>query len=244
MSENPEIRTAADMKEGAGVDVKRLMPVEGWMNYDPFVLWDHFAITPEAGLSDHSHRGFEAITYIFEGGLRHEDNLGNASTVLAGGAQRFTAGRGITHSEMPAGEGVTRGIQLWINLASGDKGLEPEYQQVDVDEMPVREIEGGRMTTIVGKDSPLRLHTGVEYYDVTLEVGATLRETMQPGYRGLIYVVSGSVAYNTKAVDEGQAAFVDDPGELAIEAWEDCRLMLCFGKPHGEPIKQRGSVVD
>ncbi len=244
MSANPEFRRATEMKEGAGVDVRRLMPVSGWMNFDPFVLWDHFSITPDAGLPDHTHRGFEAITYLFSGGMRHEDNLGNRSTVLAGGAQRFTAGRGITHSEMPVGDGVTRGIQLWINLPGKHKSLEPEYQQVDIDELPVRKFEGGRTITIVGKGSPMRLHTPVLYLDVHLDPGVTFREAIPSGYRGLIYAAEGSAAVGGKALDHDCAGFFDDPGTLMIEAWEECRLMFCFGKPHREPIRQHGPFVD
>ncbi|HGX94286.1 MAG TPA: pirin family protein, partial [Candidatus Tenderia sp.] len=86
------IKTAVTMEEGAGVTVKRLMPVAGWRNYDPFVLWDDFSISPGNGFPDHPHRGFEAITYLFNGSIEHRDNLGNHTTVFSGGAQRFTAG--------------------------------------------------------------------------------------------------------------------------------------------------------
>ncbi len=244
MTAKLEIRRATATREGVGVEVRRLMPVPGWMNYDPFVLWDHFSVSPDAGLPEHSHRGFEAITYMFSGGMRHEDNLGNHSAVLAGGAQRFTAGRGIIHSEMPVGNGTTRGIQLWINLPARLKGLEPDYQQVEIDEFPVRQVPGGRIVTIVGRGSPLRLHTPVHYLDVHLEPGVTLRERIPAGYRGLVYAAEGSAAVNGRALDHDHACFVDDPGELMVEAWEASRLMFCFGQPHGEPIRQHGSVVD
>lgn len=244
MTASAELRRATEMKEGAGVDVRRLMPVAGCMSYDPFVLWDHFSVAPDAGLPDHSHRGFEAITYLFSGGMRHEDNIGNRSTVLAGGAQRFTAGAGITHSEMPVGGGVTRGIQLWINLPARLKSLEPDYQQVDIDEFPVKEVAGGRVVTLVGKGSPLRLHTPVQYLDIHLDPGATLREKVPQGYRGLIYAAKGSAAVAGKSLDHDHACFLDDPGELTIQAWEECRLMFCFGKPHREPIRQQGPFVD
>jgi quercetin 2,3-dioxygenase len=244
MTASVVFRHAIEVKEGENVDIKRLMPVSGWMNFDPFILWDHFSIMPDAGLPDHSHRGFEAITYLFTGGMRHEDNLGNRSTVLAGGAQRFTAGRGITHSEMPVGDGITRGIQLWINLPGKLKTLEPDYQQVDVDEMPVRKFDGGTIITIVGKGSPMRLHTPVLYLDVRLDPGATLREAIPPGYRGLIYAAEGSAAVGGKALDHEYACFADDPGTLMVEAWEECRLLFCFGRPHREPIRQHGPFVD
>lgn len=239
-----EIREAVEVKEGMDVDVKRLMPVSGWMNYDPFVLWDHFYIPPHAGLPEHSHRGFEVITYLFSGAMRHEDTLGNRSTVTAGGAQRFTAGRGIAHSEMPVGEVITRGIQLWINLPQRLKKIQPDYQQVDADEFPVRKMEGGQVITIVGEGSPLRLQTPVQYFDIHLDPGWTWRENIPEGYRGLIYVVSGSAAVIGRDVDNGCACFMENPKQIRVEAREESRLLACFGQPHGEPIVQRGPVVD
>lgn len=126
-----ELYQVKEVAEGDGVDVKRLFPVPGRMNFDPFVLWDHFDILPGKGFPDHPHRGFEAITYMFSGGMNHQDNLGNASFVESGGAQRFTAGSGIVHSEMPAETGRSNGIQLWINLPKRLKTLPASYQQVD-----------------------------------------------------------------------------------------------------------------
>jgi len=108
-----EFQNSTVVPEGDGVEVKRLMPVANLRNFDPFVLWDHFDIEG-GGFPNHPHRGFEAITYMFDGGMKHKDNLGNQGTVFAGGAQRFTAGKGIVHSEMP--DGKAAGIQLWINL--------------------------------------------------------------------------------------------------------------------------------
>jgi redox-sensitive bicupin YhaK (pirin superfamily) len=233
-----------DVQEGAGVDIKRLMPVSGWMSHDPFVLWDHFSLSPQAGFPEHSHRGFEVITYLFSGAMRHEDSLGNRSTVTAGGAQRFTAGRGISHSEMPVGDAVTRGIQLWVNLPKRLKGIEPEYQQVDADEFPVKKMDGGQVITIVGEGSPLGLRTPMRYFDIHLDPGWTWRENIPEGYRGLVYVATGSAAVLGRDVDRGHACFVDNPRQLRVEAREESRLLACFGQPHGEPIQQRGPIVD
>ncbi|MFQ5586240.1 MAG: pirin family protein, partial [Thermodesulfobacteriota bacterium] len=151
MGNTVQVRHAVEMKEGNGADVKRLMPVPGFMNYDPFVLWDHFDVRPDAGFPDHPHRGFEAITYVFEGSMNHKDNLGNESTVTRGGAQRFTAGKGIVHSEMPSPEGHTRGIQLWINLPARLKTIQPAYQQVDAHDMQEQVIDKGTLRVITGE---------------------------------------------------------------------------------------------
>jgi redox-sensitive bicupin YhaK (pirin superfamily) len=238
------VRRAVEMKEGAGVDVKRLMPVPGWQNYDPFVFWDHFAISPETGFPEHSHRGFEVVTYVYAGALRHEDNIGNRSTVTAGGAQRFTAGQGISHSELPVGRGTIRGIQLWVNLPQRLKTIAPDYQQVDADQFPRRSIPGGSVIEIAGKGSPLRLHTPVVYLAVQLEPGVVHRERVPEGYRGFIYVLDGSAAVNGRGLDAGEACFMENPGEVQVEGWQESQLMFCFGRPHGEPIHQNGPNVD
>lgn len=238
------IKTAVTMEEGAGVTVKRLMPVAGWRNYDPFVLWDDFSISPGNGFPDHPHRGFEAITYLFNGSIEHRDNLGNHTTVFSGGAQRFTAGSGLIHSEMPHAEGVTRGIQLWINLAKKNKGIAPSYQQVDDGEFPIEEFEGGRVKTLVGDGSPLQLMTPVRYLDVTLRGGAHFSPTLPPRFRGFYYVVEGTIRWGETTINSGQACFFEQDEPPQIEAVEESRILVCGGQPHGEPIYQHGPYVD
>lgn len=241
MSSGIRIHRAMEVPEGAGITVRRLMPVHGMRDFDPFVLWDHFDIAA-GGFPDHPHRGFEAITYMFEGGMRHADNLGNRGTVHGGGAQRFTAGRGIVHSEMP--EGRAAGIQLWINLPRGLKAIEPDYQQVEKHEIPETAIDGGALRTIVGQGGPIRLNTEVEYLDVYLHRGAVFERAITSGLRGLVYLVDGSVRVNGERTDSGAAAFVNGATRLTIESPEGSRFMWCFGRPHGEPILQHGPFVD
>jgi len=243
---NPTVirRQAAEMKEGDGADVKRLMPLPGFMHYDPFVLWDHFDVSPGAGFPDHPHRGFEAITYVFEGSMNHKDNLGNESTVTAGGAQRFTAGKGLIHSEMPSPEGHTNGIQLWINLPKRLKTIEPAYQQVNAGDIPEQTVDGATVRTIAGKGSPLELHTPLRYLDVLLEGGAHFRETIPAGYRGYLYVVEGTATANGVACPSGDALYMEEVDELSVATDGPCRFMVCFGTPHGEPIRQYGPFVD
>jgi redox-sensitive bicupin YhaK (pirin superfamily) len=235
------IQDSLVVPEGDGVEVKRLMPVANLRNYDPFVLWDHFDIAA-GGFPNHPHRGFEAITYMFEGGMQHADNLGNRGTVHGGGAQRFTAGRGIVHSEMPAGHAA--GIQLWINLPGRLKGIDPDYQQVEKNEIPETIIDGGTVRTIVGEGGPILLKTSVEYLDVSLDAGASLERPVSDGLRGFIYVVEGSISVNGETVDAGAAAYVDGEPSLAISSTEGGRFMWCFGRPYGEPIFQHGPFVD
>ncbi|HXH71744.1 MAG TPA: pirin family protein [Mariprofundaceae bacterium] len=235
------LQTAPSVPEGDGVTVRRLMPVHGLLNFDPFVLWDHFDIVT-GGFPDHPHRGFEAITYLFAGGMKHADNLGNRGTVHAGGAQRFTAGAGIVHSEFP--DGHAAGIQLWINLPQRLKSLPAGYQQLQADEIPEHAENGVRIRSIVGNGSPIRLHTPVEYLDIAIPAGASLTRTIPAGFRGFVYVVEGEIDAGGQTATAGQALLVENETELSIAATEAARLMWCFGAPHHEPIRQRGPYVD
>ena len=245
MEANTFIKPAIEMSEGDGVDVNRLFPVSSkMMNYDPFVLWDHFNIGPERGFPTHPHRGFEAITYMFSGSIEHKDNLGNQSTVTSGGAQRFTAGRGIEHSEMPDSQVFSNGIQLWINLSKDLKSIEPDYQQVDKENIPVKKIDGGTISVIVGDDSPVKLRTPVRYLSVNLDKASKLSETVPDDFRGFVYLLSGKLMINAEEVQEREAFFFENITELSIEALSESHFMLCMGKPHREPIRQYGPFVD
>jgi len=238
------IRNVTTVSEGDGVDVKRLFPLSDFMNFDPFVLCDHFNISAGRGFSDHPHRGFEAITYMLEGGMNHRDNLGNASFVRAGGAQRFTAGSGLVHSEMPAEQGQSNGLQIWINLPAKLKTVEPEYQQVDAEAFPVETIQGGQVKEIVGEHSPLKLKTPVIYQHITLNESAYYTMALAPGMRGPVYIIQGRVSVNNEVVESDQAVFVDQETDLVFMALSDSQFIICIGRPHGEPIHQHGPFVD
>lgn len=238
------IRPAVPMEEGAGAQVKRLMPLAGFRNYDPFVLFDHFQIQPGNGFPDHPHRGFEAITYLFRGAISHADNLGNHSTVTPGGAQRFTAGRGLVHSEMPGDSGVTEGIQLWINLPKELKAIEPSYQQADSADIPEELTDFGLVRHIVDGGSPVLLQTEVRYQDITLRQGRTFIATLPGGHRGLVYVVSGEMSVNEHRLAAGSAAFFEEIDALEFKGTRETRFMLAHGLPHRQEIIQYGPFVD
>lgn len=239
-----DIRNVSIVPEGDGVDVKRLFPLNGFMNFDPFVLWDHFDIGPGRGFPEHPHRGFEAITYMFDGGMNHKDNLGNESFVSAGGAQRFTAGSGLKHSEMPAEKGHSNGIQLWINLPKKLKKINPDYQQVDSSDFPVKKIDGGEIKILVGEDSPLKLKTEVIYQHIKLNHKSNYQLDIKADMRGIIYILKGSICINQSNISADQAVFFDDIEQLDFVANEGSEFMLCMGIPHNEPIRQYGPFVD
>jgi len=236
-----KIVKALTVPEGDGVVVKRLMPVHGLMNFDPFVLMDHFDIDA-GGFPDHPHRGFEGMTYMLDGGMQHADNLGNRSIVTGGGVQRFTAGKGIIHSEMP--QGRAQGIQLWINLPQHLKKLDASYQQVNADEMPVVTKGGVTVRTMVGEGSPTKVQTPVLYLDVSLEASSEYQREIPDDFRGYVYVLEGDVVLNHESLKTSEAAFFDKAETLNIQANADSRILVCFGQPHGEPIYQHGPFVD
>lgn len=227
--------------EGDGITVKRLMPVEQLRNFDPFVLWDHFDIEA-GGFPEHPHRGFEAITYLFRGGMRHTDNLGNRGTIYAGGAQRFTAGRGILHSEFPDGQAA--GIQLWINLPKRLKNIPPEYQQLEADMISETAADGVTIRVIAGEEGAINLHSAVEYLDIRLKAGSELRRSVAANWRGLVYIIEGEALVNLHSASAGEALLIEDTVTVHIASGEGAHLMWCFGKPHHEPIFQHGPFVD
>ena len=232
--------------EGEGVVVNRLFPISGRMNFDPFVLWDHFDIAAGHGFPDHPHRGFEAITYMLTGGMHHKDNLGNDAFVSKGGAQVFCAGSGIVHSEMPAKEGKSVGIQLWINLPNRLKQIEPSYQQILSGNLPIIQFEGGSCRTIVGEGSPIRLYTDMTYQHVELEQNNQYQIYINQGSNAIIYVLLGRLALGNETVDLTEAFLIEAKQEqnLSIRADKDSEFMLCCGTPHYEPINQHGPYVD
>ena len=241
-----EILDSKKMMEGQGVVVNRLFPVtSGRMNHDPFVLFDHFAVEQGQGFDTHPHRGFEAITYLFSGSMNHKDNLGNDSTISGGGAQIFCAGRGISHSEMPAGKETTRGIQFWINLEKKLKTIEPSYQLVAAEEIPVLDFDGGSRTIIVGEGSPVKLQNDISYDYISLDNGASYKLEGIGGLHGLIYLLSGKLEVGKEMLEDAQSLLFDgDNKSLLIKAHTESRFMLASGRPHCEPIRQFGPYVD
>ena len=249
MSVTPIISKAVETFEGDKVVVNRLFPVARLRNQDPFVLWDHFKINSGSGFPAHPHRGFEAITYLFSGTMQHEDNLGNKSTVGPGGAQRFTAGKGIVHSEMPGGEDMTSGIQLWINLPKRLKQIDADYQAASSNEILTQAISGDNgvnatRRNIVGEGGPIELHTPVVYFELNLDKDGSYQWTPPDNHSGLVYVVQGFATINNDSIKAGDAYRLEKPAKLSFYSKEGARLMVVFGSPHGEPILQHGTFVD
>ncbi|MFP4640102.1 MAG: pirin family protein [Guyparkeria sp.] len=238
------IRSATVMQEGAGARVKRLMPLPAFMNFDPFVMFDHFELGAGTGFPEHPHRGFEAVTYLFEGEIEHRDNLGNVSRVGPGGAQRFTAGAGLVHSEMPSADTQTAGIQLWVNLPRELKGIDPSYEEAPADSIPEIGFHGGRERRIAGEQGRVSLRTPARYRHLLMESGSDFSLDLPEGWRAIVYLRLGAASVNGERLAPAQAAFVENESAIHIDAHAGSELMIAAGRPHGEPIRQRGPYVD
>ncbi|RMH47777.1 MAG: pirin family protein [Gammaproteobacteria bacterium] len=225
--------------EGDGVMVRRLMPTVALRHFDPFVLWDHFDIE-SGGFPPHPHRGFEGITWLLKGTMQHQDNLGNCGTVSAGGAQRFTAGQGIVHSEMPLGR--TEGIQLWVNLPKRLKTITPDYQQVP--NIPITQDGNIEIRHIVGHDAGIHVHTPMDYRDIRFTQSDELSLRLNEDWRAICYVIRGVADLNGQTLNAGDAGLIENTLSITIRAAADTHLMWCAGLPHHEPIRQWGPFVD
>lgn len=232
-------------EEGQGAKVNRLFPTSNHRNEDPFVLLDEFFVTPPAGFSEHPHRGFEAITYMLEGSFNHADNLGNNSTVSAGGVQRFTAGKGIRHSEMPGSDGVAHGLQLWINLPKVLKKVDPSYQAVQANQIPEETMDNGIIKrTVVGEKSPVMLRTDILYVDYQYPANVEGKVELFESHSGIIYLLSGSIEVNGESLQSSESFLIKEMTELKVKSSSDARFVIITGEPHDEPIRQRGPYVD
>lgn len=247
MSEHTGVRLkipALETEEGAGARVRRVFPTSHLRHLDPFVLLDEFYVTPPAAFPDHTHRGFEAVTYMLDGAFHHRDNMGNDRVILAGGVQRFTAGKGLVHAELPGTSDLNHGLQLWVNLLRRLKGIEPDYQQVEPSAIPERKAKGMQIRTVVGEGSPVRLHTPMRYLDVALESGATFEDEIPPKWNTLVYVLEGEPRLNGLKLISGEAAVLEPGSKVTVATEGPTRFELITGKPHGEPIHQYGPFVD
>jgi len=234
---------AVETFEGAGARVKRLFPTSQLRYFDPFVLLDEFLVEPPAGFPSHPHRGFEAITYMLEGGFHHTDDLGNDSIVLAGGLQKFTAGRGIVHSELPGTKGLNRGLQLWVRLPSKLGNVKPDYQQIESNSVPEREMDGLRIRVIAGENSLVKMHTKIIYLDVISRQRGYFVYQVEPEANVFIYTIEGNLAIADLAVKESEAALLTTGNKVEIKTEKNSRFVLIGGKPHREPIILKGSFV-
>lgn len=252
--------TGQPASDGAGVQLLRVIGQPALEDFDPFLLLDAFrSDDPDdyiAGFPAHPHRGFETVTYLLSGRMRHRDNAGNEGVIEPGGIQWMTAGRGIVHSEMPEQQdGLLEGFQLWINLPGAHKMTAPGYQEYDQSRIPVESRPGSALRVICGETSqgtrgpvsqPL---TDPLYLDVSLDAGTDFTEPVTRGHNAFVYVISGRLALGGGGTDDievgrDQLALLGDGDEVALKALgPDSRFLLVAGRPIGEPVARGGPFV-
>jgi len=230
------------VRHGTGVNSNRAFPTESYpSSLDPFVLFEQFYIDPTKGFPMHPHRGFEIVSYMIAGGMEHEDSLGVANTAYENDAMRITTGSGIRHSEFPADGQACTGLQLWVNLPQAEKDADPDYVDASADSLPTEEQDGATVTTVIGGDSPISLRTPMEYLDVA--VADTWTWSVPEGWSGFLYGVTGSGTVDGHSFTEGDVLPITDARSVALQNDESLRVVAVSGRPHGEPIRQRGPYV-
>lgn len=247
-----------EASDGAGVRMTRMVGTPRLRMLDPFLMLDYFGSdTPQdylAGFPDHPHRGFETVTYMLAGRMRHWDNHGHEGVIETGGVQWMTAGRGVIHSEMPEQtEGLMKGFQLWINLPARLKMAEPAYQEFSADRIPVEGREGGATVTVIagttgnGTAGPVQGGpTEARYFDVTLPPGAAFVEPVPADHTAALAVFEGSVlAPGTSVRLGGPRVLVLGEGDrVEVSAGPSgARFLLLSGRPIGEPVAWGGPFV-
>lgn len=243
--------------DGAGVKINRVLTGSLQRRLDPFLMLDAFGSDKAgdyiAGFPEHPHRGFETVTYMLSGRMRHRDSAGNEGLVTNGGVQWMTAGRGVIHSEMPEqDEGLMEGFQLWLNLPARDKMMDPWYRDIPSEEVPrFTNDDGVTVQVIAGQTHGVagavqREHTQPLYLDLEIPAGVSFEQPIPQGHNAFLYVYRGEVAVEGKGVAKTRMAVLDNAAGadgVRIKAVEPTRLILLAGRPLNEPIAQHGPFV-
>ncbi|KAL1305600.1 hypothetical protein AAFC00_007203 [Neodothiora populina] len=253
---------AVDTPEGAGARVRRSIGTRQLKNFTPFLMLDHFSVSPGAGFPDHPHRGQETVTYLMHGTTDHEDFAGNKGTLYDGDLQFMTAGRGIMHSEMPRANpdgSPNVGMQLWVDLPKSLKNCEPRYRDVRAKEIPTAKTADGKVTIKVisgqseGVDSLQELaYTPIWLLDITIQPGGKIVQRLPSGWNAFGYNFEGNVIYGEGADEENlpryHIAVFEQSGDQIIarvpeNAENASRLVLLAGLPLDQKIVQYGPFV-
>jgi redox-sensitive bicupin YhaK (pirin superfamily) len=245
--------------DGAGVKLTRVLTHEHQQRLDPFLMLDHFG-SDEAqdyigGFPDHPHRGFETITYMLQGRMRHRDSQGHEGLLQNGDVQWMTAGRGLIHSEMPEQEeGKMEGFQLWLNLPSQLKMCEPRYQDIPHATLPQIDHGTGVRVTVIGGHvdgtaGPIQSeHTQPQFWDLHfLHDDALFQQPLLHEHHAFIYVYRGQVnvvgKHGSQAVASERMGILGAGNCLRLQAQAGAKAIVLSGKPLREPIAQYGPFV-
>ena len=243
--------------DGAGVKLTRVLTGKLQHRLDPFLMLDAFGSDdPDdyiGGFPDHPHRGFETITYMLSGRMRHRDNAGHEGLLENGGVQWMTAGRGVIHSEFPEQkDGMMEGFQLWLNLPARNKMAAPWYKDFPSDAIPEYATADNVTVRVIAGSSNgvtgavMREDTEPIYLDVHLPAGSAFSTALPTTHNTFIYIYRGAVSVGDVLVETRRMGILSnapDADGVTITAKEDARLILVAGKPLNEPIVQYGPFV-
>ena len=243
--------------DGAGVKLTRVLTQPLQRRLDPFLMLDAFGSdNPDdyiAGFPDHPHRGFETITYMIAGRMRHRDSAGHEGLLENGGVQWMTAGRGVIHSEIPQQEaGVMEGFQLWLNLPASEKMSAPWYRDFAAAELPRFVTDAGVDVTVIAGASHgvtgavTREATAPVYLDLHLPAGARFEQPLPAGHNAFVYAYRGEVRIGAETLPAQRMAILANDAEadgVVIEATGEAKVLLIAGRPLNEPIAQYGPFV-
>ncbi len=243
--------------DGAGVKLTRVLTQDLQRRLDPFLMLDAFGSDDPndyiAGFPDHPHRGFETVTYMIAGRMRHRDSAGHEGLLEGGAVQWMTAGRGVIHSEIPQQtDGVMEGFQLWLNLPASDKMSAPWYRDFRAEELPRFVTEQGVTVIVIAGESQgvsgavTRAASAPLYLDLHLPAGSQFAQALPLQHNAFVYVYRGEVHIAGQAVPAQRMALLTNEGAadgVLIEASADARVLLLAGQPLGEPIAQYGPFV-
>jgi redox-sensitive bicupin YhaK (pirin superfamily) len=246
--------------EGAGVRLKRAFGYAD-PSLDPFLLLDDFhSDNPDdyiAGFPWHPHRGIETITYMLHGMIEHGDSLGNGGVIKSGDVQWMTAGNGIIHQELPKhdeNKPLLWGFQLWANLPSSHKMMDPRYRDVKKDQIPEIELNEGKIKIkiicgeVQGNKGPVQdIITEPEYLDISIMPNSEFRHPIKKGHNAFAYVIEGKGYFDNQKeqlISIENLVIYRDGDEILINTADDSvRLLLISGKPIREPVAWRGPIV-
>lgn len=255
-----ELRTLTSGKpvsDGDGVKMTRIIGTPELNMLDPFLLLDVFETDQVqdyiGGFPDHPPRGFETVTYLLAGSMRHKDSVGHEGVIKAGGVQWMTAGKGIIHSEMPEQEnGLLHGFQLWVNLPASEKMQAPAYQEFPANKIAVEHLDNGAEIRVIsgstnnGTTGPVINHyVNPVYMDVYLPKGKVFEQSIGGGDNAFIFVIKGelSVGNLMRKISHHQMGVLYGGDQVIVTANEESRFLLVAARPLNEPVARGGPFV-
>lgn len=251
------VSTGLPTQDGAGVRLTRLIGTDTLNILDPFLMLDVIESDENAdyigGFPSHPHRGFETVTYLMHGKIRHKDNAGHEGVIESGGVQWMTAGRGIIHSEMPEQEdGLLHGFQLWVNLPAKEKMSAPAYQEFTAQQIPKEMESAGIETRVIsgatdaGTLGPVKndfVHPRL--FDVRLQQNSQFEQSVDESDNVFIYLMEGQLRIGNQGqrLEKQSLAVLGAGDTVHIEADEDARFLFASAQPLNEPIARGGPFV-